>query len=252
MSAPIRAITFDLFDTLVDLHFDRLPTLELRGRRIPSTLGTQHALLLERGHAFDLETFARALSETDRELSESHMQRGLEVPTVLRFERLAARLGITDPELAEALTRRHMAGIESVAEAPGHHEGTLGELAARLPLGLCSNFSHAATALAIVDREGLRPHLHAVAISETSGYRKPRPEIFADVLRDLGVPPGEAVHVGDRLPDDVDGANAIGMRTVWLTRRVRDPEKALYEHPGARPTWIAGDLRELLAILDRS
>jgi putative hydrolase of the HAD superfamily len=249
MADAIRAVTLDLFDTIVDLHFDRLPVLEMRGRRVPSTLGRQHALLLERGHALDLETFAAALSDSDRELGESHLKQGLEVPTMLRFERLAARLGITDAGLAEALTRAHMAGIASVAEAPTHHAAALGALASRYRLGLCSNFSHAETALAILDRDRLRAHFSAFAISETTRFRKPRREIFAALLAELGVAPEEAVHVGDRLPDDVDGAAAVGMRSVWLTRRVRDPDGTLREHPGARPTWIASDLGELAALL---
>jgi FMN phosphatase YigB (HAD superfamily) len=252
MAAPIRAISLDLFDTVVDLHFDRLPVLEMRGRRVPSTLGRQHELLRERGHPQDLETFAAALLDSDRELGESHLKQGLEVPTLLRFERLAARLGIADAGLAEALTRAHMAGIASVAEAPAHHETALAALASRYRLGLCSNFSHAETALAILERDRLHGHFSAFAISETTRFRKPRREIFEQLLGELGVSPEETVHVGDRLPDDVDGAAAVGMRSVWLTRRVRDPDKVLREHPGARPTWIAADLDELAALLERA
>ena len=249
---PVRAVSLDLFDTLVDLHFDRLPAPELGGRAVPSTLGAQHAVLAERGHDVELESYARALADSDRELAESHWKRGLEVPTRLRFERLRDRLGLTDPELPEALTRRHMGGIASVAEVPAHHPRTLEDLAARFRLGLCSNFSHAETALAILAQGGLRPHLSAVVISETTGYRKPRSEIFAAVLGELGIEAGETVHVGDRLTDDVAGASAVGMRTVWLTRRVRDPAKALREHTGPHRTWIVEDLGELRALLERA
>ena len=252
MPAPIRAITLDLFDTIVDLHFDRLPAVEIRGRRSPSTLARQHALLVERGHALDLDTFAAALFDSDRELGESHLKQGLEIPTLLRFERLAERLGLADAGLADALTRTHMAGIAGVAEAPAHHAAVLGALASRYRLGLCSNFSHAETALAILARDRLHGHFNAFAISETTRFRKPRREIFDTLLADLGISPEEAVHVGDRLPDDIDGAAAVGMRSVWLTRRVRDPEKTLQEHPGARPTWIASDLGELAALLERA
>jgi putative hydrolase of the HAD superfamily len=251
MAKPVRAITLDLFDTLVDLHFDRLPALEVRGRRVPTTLGRQHELLRERGHAHDLETFAAVLFDSDRELADSHFKQGLEVPTMLRFERLAARLGIDDAGLPEALTRVHMAGIASVAESPAHHPAALAALAARYRLGLCSNFSHAETALAILERDRLHAHFSAFAISETTRFRKPRREIFEALLAELEVAPEEAVHVGDRLGDDVDGAAAVGMRSIWLTRRVRDPETSLREHEGARPTWIAADLDEVAAILER-
>ena len=249
MPPRVRAVTFDLFDTLIDLHFDRLPLLELGGRRTWSTLAAQHEVLRARGHTPDLEAFAAALTACDRELAESHFREGLEVPTLLRFERVAARLGIDDPELAAALTRGHMAGIASVAETPPHHASVLAELAEHHRLGLCSNFSHAETALGLLETGGLRPHLDAIAISETTRWRKPRPEIFRSLLDELGVAPEEAVHVGDRLLDDIEGASAVGMRTIWLTRRVPDPERALAEHDGARPSWIAEDLGEIPALL---
>jgi FMN phosphatase YigB (HAD superfamily) len=249
MPARVRAISLDLFDTLVDLHFDRLPHAEIRGRRTPSTLAAQHAVLTERGHEIALDRFASMLFDSDRELGASHWDRGLEIPTLLRFQRVAERLAIADAGLAEALTRAHMAGIASVAVAPDHHDDTLGRLAARFRLGLCSNFSHAETALAILERERLLRHFSAVAISETTRFRKPRREIFAALVEELDVAPEEVVHVGDRLLDDVDGATAMGMRSVWLTRRVRDAEKVLAEHGGARPTWTVADLTELFDLL---
>jgi HAD superfamily hydrolase (TIGR01549 family) len=249
MPARVRAISLDLFDTLVDLHFDRLPHAEIRGRSTPSTLAAQHAVLTERGHDVALDRFASTLFDSDRELGASHWDQGLEIPTLLRFQRVAERLAIADADLPEALTRAHMGGIASIAKAPDHHHDTLGRLADRFRLGLCSNFSHAETALAILEREGLLRHFSAVAISETARFRKPRREIFAALLDELGLEPEEVVHVGDRLLDDVDGASAAGMRTVWLTRRVRDPEAALAGHMGARPTWKAADLSELLDLL---
>ena len=250
MPRGIRAISLDLFDTVVDLHFDRLPLAEVRGRRAPSTLPAQHAVLRERGHHVALDRFAAQLFESDRELGASHFQQGLEIPTLLRFQRVAERLEIADEGLAEALTRAHMAGIASIAAAPAHHDEALGRLAGRVRLGLCSNFSHAETALAILERERLLRHFSALAISETARFRKPRREIFEALLRELEVEPEEVVHVGDRLTDDVDGAAAMGMRSAWITRRVRDPEKTLAEHPGARPTWIVSDLDELARLLD--
>lgn len=249
---PVRAISLDLFDTLVDLHFDRLPHAEVRGRRAPSTLSAQHAVLTERGHDVEIDHFAATLFDSDRELGASHWDQGLEIPTLLRFERAAERLALEDAGLAEALTRAHMGGIASIAEAPGHHDETLARLASRYRLGLCSNFSHAETALAILERERLLRHFRATAISETTRFRKPRREIFAALLDELGVAPEEVVHVGDRLSDDVDGASAMGMRSVWLTRRVRDPETALREHTGARPTWIVADLAELFDLLSNA
>jgi len=90
----------------------------------------------------------------------------------------------------------------------------------------------------------------AVLVSDAFGLRKPRREIFEAVLEQLGVPPGETLHVGDSLRADVGGARAAGLRTAWITRRIADPEKALREHQGPLPDHALADLAELPALLE--
>ncbi|MBW2363455.1 MAG: HAD-IA family hydrolase, partial [Deltaproteobacteria bacterium] len=104
-------------------------------------------------------------------------------------------------------------------------------------------------ALDIVDAAGFRQHFDAIAISETVGWRKPRSEIFRAVLDELEVAPDEVLHVGDSLRADVAGAAPLGMRTAWITRRVRDPEVQLSEHEGPAPDHQVADLAELLELL---
>ena len=93
--------------------------------------------------------------------------------------------------------------------------------------------------------------MDAVVVSEEAGWRKPRAEIFLEALRRLDVSPGETVHVGDRLNADVAGAAALGIRTVWLTRRVRDPDQKREAHAGLPPAATIADLSELPALLER-
>ena len=54
-----------------------------------------------------------------------------------------------------------------------------------------------------------------VISSEIAGHSKPAPEIFHSALDHAGVKPSKIVHVGDDPTNDVLGAAAIGMRTVW-------------------------------------
>jgi HAD superfamily hydrolase (TIGR01509 family) len=53
--------------------------------------------------------------------------------------------------------------------------------------------------------------------SDEVGVRKPAPEIFWLTLRAVGGEPATAVHVGDDLVLDVQGARAAGMRVVQVT-----------------------------------
>jgi HAD superfamily hydrolase (TIGR01549 family) len=55
----------------------------------------------------------------------------------------------------------------------------------------------------------------AVAISADLGIRKPNPAIFLHALDALGVPPHEAVMVGDSLRADIVGALNLGLYTIW-------------------------------------
>jgi putative hydrolase of the HAD superfamily len=50
-------------------------------------------------------------------------------------------------------------------------------------------------------------------------HMKPHAEAFRALLDAVGVAPAHAVFVGDRLRDDVSGAQALGMRTVHLVGR---------------------------------
>ncbi len=52
--------------------------------------------------------------------------------------------------------------------------------------------------------------------STVVGYAKPRPEIFGFALERLRVEPANAVHVGDMVLADVDGAHAAGLRPLHL------------------------------------
>ena len=103
--------------------------------------------------------------------------------------------------------------------------------------------------MVVLEQAGLASYLDAVVISEELGIRKPRPEIFEVVLRRLGVGPEATLHVGDNLRADVAGAAAVGLRTVWITRRVPDPQRSLAAYDGPRPDFQLRDLGELTTLL---
>jgi putative hydrolase of the HAD superfamily len=245
---PIRAISFDLFDTLVDLDYENLPRAEVGGRRLPPSATALHEAARRR-FAISFDAFADALVEVDVAFRESHYEHDREVTTQERFTALTARLGVADPELPDLLTSVHMGLFRGQVRVPAHHAALLAELASQRRIGLCSNFSHSATALDILAEANLTPHLGAVVISDALGLRKPRREIFDAVLSGLAAAPEQTLHVGDSLRADVAGAAERGMRTAWITRRVRDPRAALEAHTGPPPDFVLADLAELPALL---
>ncbi|NOG52605.1 MAG: HAD-IA family hydrolase [Chloroflexi bacterium] len=48
-----------------------------------------------------------------------------------------------------------------------------------------------------------------------AGFLKPHPEVFRRALTKIGVGPKEAVFVGDNLAADILGAKSVGMKAVW-------------------------------------
>jgi len=244
-----RAVTFDLFDTLVDLHYEHIPREQFAGKPIPPTARALHAAVADRADV-DFETFLDVAFAVDEEIRNSRYARDLELPTEERFSALVERLGLVDTELPDIMTAIHMGVIYEHTVVPAHHAEILAGLKRRVRIGLCSNFSHSETALRILEESGLRPHLDAVVISDAVGIRKPRAEIFTAVLDRLAVAPGEMLHVGDSLRADVDGAAACGIPSVWITRRISDADGRLREHAGAKPDFVIRDLAEVSSLLD--
>ena len=50
------------------------------------------------------------------------------------------------------------------------------------------------------------------------GHEKPHPEIFTEATRRAGIAPSRALHVGDSIEHDVEGALRSGLRPVLLDR----------------------------------
>jgi putative hydrolase of the HAD superfamily len=102
---------------------------------------------------------------------------------------------------------------------------TLEDLSRRdLKLAVVSNWdSFLPTLLSALDLERFFPVVAVSAIEETG---KPDPEIFHRACRRLGVGPAEALHVGDSVAEDLEGARGAGLEALLLDRHDRHPEIA--------------------------
>lgn len=70
----------------------------------------------------------------------------------------------------------------------------------------------------LLRRLGLASFFEQIVYSAEVGVEKPHPAIFRSALDRLGLEPGNVVHVGDRVRDDVEGASAVGMGALLLDR----------------------------------
>ena len=107
-------------------------------------------------------------------------------------------------------TKMNLALFDDVAPA-------LTDLKSRgIILGLISNVEQDMTET--LTRLGLPSWLEIVVTSQDAGFNKPRPEIFQEALRQAGVPPSEAIYIGDQYQVDVIGANGAGMKGILIDR----------------------------------
>jgi len=144
-----------------------------------------------------------------------------------RLERLRDRcademrraLGI--PTLAHATARRAMLGALEFSPYPDVVPA-LRELRERgLTLVVASNWDCSLP-------EWLRPAgilelVDGVVTSAEVGAAKPSPRVFQRALAVAGVDPARALHVGDKLDNDIEGAAAAGVRGVLLQRDGSQP-----------------------------
>ncbi|MFC7277852.1 HAD family hydrolase [Paractinoplanes rhizophilus] len=109
-----------------------------------------------------------------------------------------------------------------------------------VPICVVSDADHAVLSAAIA-HHGLR--FDAVVCSERVGAYKPHAAMFGHGLAALGLDAADVMHVGDSLRADVAGANAAGIRSVWVNRHGRPAAD------GAAATHVVADLSELAAHL---
>ena len=121
-------------------------------------------------------------------------------------------------ESAEAVYRRFSAALgwriyDDVRPLLSH-------LRARgIALGIISNWT--GDLEDVLHQIDLHKEFDVILDSARFGHEKPHPQIFAEAVRRAGIAPSRAVHVGDSIDHDVDGALQSGLRPILLDRAGR-------------------------------
>ncbi|MEW6544792.1 MAG: HAD-IA family hydrolase [Nitrospirota bacterium] len=99
--------------------------------------------------------------------------------------------------------------------------GVLKELRGRgFELGIVSNFD--TRLFSVLRGLGLSDLFDTVTISSLARAAKPAPRIFRLALEKHSVDPEEALHVGDSVRDDFEGAQVAGLAGVVITREPKE------------------------------
>jgi putative hydrolase of the HAD superfamily len=115
----------------------------------------------------------------------------------------------------DSLTRALLASLRFTAFDDAR-DALLAARARRQRVIVVSNWD--VSLLEVLELVGLAPLLHGVVTSAAVGARKPSPAIFEHALALAGTTPDRAVHVGDSLEEDVEGARGCGVSAILLRR----------------------------------
>lgn len=220
----IRAVAFDLFNTLVTVD---TPSRYSSIDRLLDSLKAQGVAV----HADDFMPVYRDVarefvSEAERLGEETH--NSLWVSTALR--RLGIDMPPQDARVAEAVEAYFSAFVDNARPLPGTAD-MLAVLKPRYRLGLLSNLTHGPAARQILDHLNLSPYFDVLLVSGDLGYRKPHPQVFQRLIDALEVPPASILFVGDDPRTDVQGSLLAGMQPVQTVYAQRQRDAAALMTP---------------------
>ncbi|GAA3699907.1 HAD family hydrolase [Terrabacter ginsenosidimutans] len=228
-----RALLLDVDDTIVDTQ----EAMVLAGTRAAAAIwphrAGEHRAMAQRYYDDPERWFPRYASG---DVAFEAMRAG-------RLAEVAAAFGVEVPDGAhlsyeEAYAPAFRSAQRLLPDVPGLLAAAEGE---RLPVALLTNSAQAPTrvkleALDLVDR------FDVVVTTDTLGFGKPDPRVYLEACRLLGAEPDRVLCIGDSIEWDVLGAEAAGLRAVWLDREGRGTSE---------PVVAVRGLDEVTAALDR-
>ncbi len=213
----IRAVTFDLWDTLVVDDSDEatraargLPTKPVARREAFAAWAATHGVLASAADG--------ALAEADAAFRRAWTGEHRTPPLRDRLVDAATRLGLSpDDALDDVVETIARMEVDTPPEmCPGAVDALRALRDQGLPLAIISDAivtpgTHLRKLLAVYGLDGF---FDAFVFSDEAGASKPDPSVFHQAAEALGVPVEGLLHVGDRESNDVRGVQGVRGRAV--------------------------------------
>ena len=246
----IRGVTFDLWQTLL------IDNRDLGLARMKVRLDGALEALRGAGEEYSEEQVAQAYRQCYRTCHDVRAQE-LDVSFMEQIEIFIRHI---DEGLPERLPQEVVGRIAEVyADSlfdypPPPHPDAKGVLSrlkeAGYFLGLISNtgMTPGVTLRTYMEQVGILEYFDVLAFSDELKLAKPASRIFLHTTDGLRLPPGQVVHVGDHLLNDVFGAGQVEMKTIWIDTK-DDHQQKVDVRPDAtvRSLGEAGGVVESLA-----
>ena len=236
----IKAVLFDMFDTLMIIEHDHA--------FYQPSLRKAHAFLVHNGINASFDTFNAAYVEArdalyaaaDAQMEEPHFN--------LRISNALRSLGYDFDVSSDIVCGATLAFCDEFMRYVRMDENArsaLETLHGKYKLGIVSNYAMPECVLKLLERHGLAGLFDAVIVSGAVNKRKPSPEIFQKALEKLGVDAESTVFVGDTIDADIQGPKSMGMKTIYIERRMQK------EIEQTCPDKIIKNLNQLVAAIER-
>ena len=170
-------------------------------------------LLASLGYDIEAKRLKKAISASLQELRR-HRAKGLEKTNEEIYGAVLRRVGIPADDdtlkmIHDTFKKHYISSFYPCTEE------TLKKLAEKYKLALISN-TMSDQPREMLEETGLANLFEIIICSRDLGIRKPNPAIFKHVMAEVGVLPGETVHVGDSVEADMEGASTSGITPVWI------------------------------------
>jgi putative hydrolase of the HAD superfamily len=217
---PIKAILFDMFDTLM--------LIEKNHEFYSPSLMRMYRYLYKKGVDVPFDKFNAAYIEA-RDALYAKADLNFEEPHFnVRISETLKSLGYyydVSSSLVTEATGEFCEEFMKYVRIDENAEALLKVLFGKYKLGIISNFAIPECVLKLLKADHLDGLFDVVVVSGAVNKRKPSPEIFQSTLKTLGVSASETVFVGDTIDADIEGPKAVGMRTIYIERRVQEIDK---------------------------
>lgn len=225
----IKAITFDLWDTLIDDESDE-PKRAAQGLR--SKPDERRHLVWEALNAvepIDMAAVELAYATADAAFRTVWHDQHITWEIADRLRVVLNGLGRTLPNDVFATIVKDHEEME-VHIPPDTIAGAgqaLEDLAGRYKLCIVSDtiVSPGRCLRDLLEIHGLKQYFSGFAFSDEVGHSKPHKSMFESAARQMGCEIPELIHIGDRDHNDVKGPQALGMKAIlFIAKRAHDKD----------------------------
>lgn len=209
----VQNCIFDLYGTLVDIHTDE---------ERPALWRAMAAWYTGRGAAYGpaelWTTYLRLVHKRLRNTGARYAHEGypeLQIGEI--FLELFRHKGVpaAPQDAAEAALTFRRLSTDRLRLYPGARELLTGLRAQGRGVWLLSNAQRLFTARELDDL-GLTDLFDGIYLSSDYGCKKPDPRFYRVLLEERGIDPAAAVMVGNDAACDIRGAQAVGLRTLYI------------------------------------